>query len=191
MVPSGFWTPSATSQIRINGAQSLQPYGLRPAPSLSTLNPRRYRREPKTRYGMCWVDTFPVALAATSSGALRGAPKTYGKGTAVREREANRTLPRRGLFGKDAKQRFCLFKELCILALPLSHLFRESCRACPSPRGAGLPVRSRFCGKFVVQEAHIVGPQGIPGEKNHLGGAGRDTDSSGCHRRLARRVRAY
>src|SRR4029453_10324969 len=78
MVPSGFWTPSATSQIRINGAQSLQPYGLRPAPSLSTLNPRRCRREPKTRYGMCWVDTFPVALAATSNGALRGAPKTYG-----------------------------------------------------------------------------------------------------------------
>jgi hypothetical protein len=28
---------------------------------------------------MCWVDTFPVALAATSSGALRGAPKIYGK----------------------------------------------------------------------------------------------------------------
>jgi hypothetical protein len=77
-VPSDFSTPSATSQIRINGALSLQPYGLRPAPSLSTLNPRRYRREPKTRYGMCWVGTFPVALAATSSGALRGAPKTYG-----------------------------------------------------------------------------------------------------------------
>src|SRR6266853_1475158 len=79
MVPSGFSTPSATSQIRINGAQSLQPDGLRPAPSLSTLNPRRYRRKPKTRYGMCWVDTFPVALAATSSGALRGAPKIYAK----------------------------------------------------------------------------------------------------------------
>ena len=78
-MPSDFSTPSATSQIRINGALSLQPYGLRPAPSLSTLNPRRYRREPKTRYGMCWVDTFPVALAATSSGALRGAPKIYAK----------------------------------------------------------------------------------------------------------------
>src|SRR5262245_52689291 len=75
MVPSGFSTPSATSQIRINGAQSLQPVGLRPAPSLSTLNPRRYRCKPKTRYGMCWVGTFPVALAATSSSALRGAPK--------------------------------------------------------------------------------------------------------------------
>src|SRR4030095_9695789 len=78
MVPSGFSIPSATSQIRNNGAQSLQPDGLRPEPSLSTLSPRRYRREPKTRYGMCWVGTFPVALAATSSGALRGAPKTYG-----------------------------------------------------------------------------------------------------------------
>src|ERR1041385_619285 len=67
MVPSGFSIPSATSQIRNNGAQSLQPDGLRPAPSLSTLSPRRYRRRPKTRYGMCWVGTFPVALAATSS----------------------------------------------------------------------------------------------------------------------------
>src|SRR6516165_3554723 len=64
MVPSGFSIPSATSQIRNNGAQSLQPDGLRPAPSLSTLSPRRYRRKPKTRYGMCWVGTLPVALAA-------------------------------------------------------------------------------------------------------------------------------
>src|SRR5215471_7982925 len=105
MVPSGFSTPSATSQIRINGAQSLQPYGLRPAPSLSTLNPRRYRREPKTRYGMCWVDTFPVALAATSNGALRGAPKTYGKGATRREHEELPTLPRRSIFGKDVDAR--------------------------------------------------------------------------------------
>src|SRR5262247_3709394 len=79
MVPSGFSTPSATPQVRNNGAQSLQPYGLRPAPSLSTLSPRRYRRGPKTRYGMRWVGTFPVALAATSSGALRGALKTCDK----------------------------------------------------------------------------------------------------------------
>src|SRR6266850_3988385 len=79
MVPSSFSTPSATLQNRINGAQSRQPYGLRPAPSLSTLSPRRYRRKSKTRYGMCWVDTFPVALAAPRSGALRGAPKIYAK----------------------------------------------------------------------------------------------------------------
>src|SRR5262245_23297142 len=79
MVPSGFSIPSATSQIRNNGARSLQPDGLRPAPSLSTLSPRRYRREPKTRYGMCWVGTFPVALAATSSWAHRGGIKTFAK----------------------------------------------------------------------------------------------------------------
>jgi hypothetical protein len=38
--------------------------------------------------------------------------KTYGKGTAVREREENRTLPRIRLFGKDTDKIFRLFKEL-------------------------------------------------------------------------------
>jgi len=33
---------------------------------------------------MCWVGTLPVALAATSSEALRGAPKMYGKPPAYR-----------------------------------------------------------------------------------------------------------
>ena len=50
----------------VNEAQSLQPYGLRPTTSLSTLSPRCYQRKPKTRYGMCRVNTFPVALSATS-----------------------------------------------------------------------------------------------------------------------------
>ncbi len=50
----------------INGALSLQPDGLRPATSLSTLNLRCYQRKPKTRYRMRWVNTFPVALSATS-----------------------------------------------------------------------------------------------------------------------------
>jgi hypothetical protein len=49
-----------------NGAQSLQPDGLRPAASLSTLNLRCYQHKPKTRYRMRWVNTFPVALSATS-----------------------------------------------------------------------------------------------------------------------------
>ena len=59
---------------RYNGAQSLQPYGLRPTISLSTLNLRRYRRRLKTRYRVCWVNTSPVALSATSNQAPRGAP---------------------------------------------------------------------------------------------------------------------
>ena len=83
MGPSGFSTPSAASPIRVNGALSLQPYGLRPARSLSTLPPRRYQRAPKTRESMCWGDTLPVARAATSSSALRGAPKM--PATLVRE----------------------------------------------------------------------------------------------------------
>ena len=73
MVPSRVTSRSASSQ-RINGAQSPQPEGLRPATSLSTLDPGRYRPEPKTRYGVCWVGTSPVALTATSSPAPRGAP---------------------------------------------------------------------------------------------------------------------
>lgn len=59
----------------VNGAPSLQPEGLRPATSLSTLNSSRYRQEPKTRYGIRWVGAFPVALSATSGSALRGAPE--------------------------------------------------------------------------------------------------------------------
>ncbi len=63
-----FWLYDTISHpaININGAQSLQPKGLRPAASLSTLNSRRYRREPKARYRMCWVNTFLVVLSTTS-----------------------------------------------------------------------------------------------------------------------------
>ena len=44
------------------------------------------------------------------SGSIR--TKTYGKDTAGREYEEQHTLPRRYLFGKDAEERFCLFKDL-------------------------------------------------------------------------------
>ncbi len=50
----------------VNEAQSLQPYGLRPTTSLSTLSLGCYQRKLKTRYGVCWVNTSPVALSATS-----------------------------------------------------------------------------------------------------------------------------
>jgi hypothetical protein len=73
MVPSKNTNFSASSHAFINGAPSLQPEGLRPTTSLSTLDPCRYRHVPKTRYGVCWVGTFPVALAATSYPAPRGA----------------------------------------------------------------------------------------------------------------------
>jgi len=42
-------------------------HGLRPATSLSTLNPCRYRHVLKTRYGMRWVNAFPMELSSTSS----------------------------------------------------------------------------------------------------------------------------
>ena len=58
--------PQPPQKKLINGALSLQPDGLRPAKSLSTLNLRCYQRKPKTRYRMRWVNTFPVALSATS-----------------------------------------------------------------------------------------------------------------------------
>jgi hypothetical protein len=76
VVPSGLTTPSATSQDIRNGAQSPQPEGLRPAISLSTLDPCRYRPGPRTRYGVCWVRTSPVALSATNRPPPRGAPST-------------------------------------------------------------------------------------------------------------------
>ncbi len=50
----------------INGAQSLQPLGLRPIASLSTLDLWRYRQRPKTRYEMGWVGPFSVILSTTS-----------------------------------------------------------------------------------------------------------------------------
>ena len=55
MLPSGFPIPSTFPKTNINGAQSLQPGGLQPAASLSTLNRWRYRHRLKTRYAMHWV----------------------------------------------------------------------------------------------------------------------------------------
>ena len=75
VVSSEFLTSSTLLKKPVNGAQSLQPYGLRPAVSLSTLNSCRYRQKLKTRYEMCWVGTFSMALSATSGQAPRGAAK--------------------------------------------------------------------------------------------------------------------
>ncbi len=66
-----------TEEFReIIGAQLLQPFGLRPAPSLSTPNLRccQYAQD------SVWnapSHTFPVALSATSKWALRGAPEIF------------------------------------------------------------------------------------------------------------------
>jgi hypothetical protein len=66
--------------------------------------------------------------------------KTYGKDTAVREREEKQTLPRRSIFGKDIDERPRFFKELKVLVSPTEALFSgklsctaiaERCRALP------------------------------------------------------------
>ncbi len=57
----------------LNGARSLQPEGLRPTTSLSTLDPHGYPYQPKTRYQVRWVPASWAALSAASNTAPRGA----------------------------------------------------------------------------------------------------------------------
>ena len=57
----------------LNGALSLQPEGLRPTTSLSTLDPHGYPYRPKTRYQVRWVPASWAALSAASKTAPRGA----------------------------------------------------------------------------------------------------------------------
>jgi hypothetical protein len=57
----------------LNGALSLQPEGLRPTTSLSTLDPHGYPYRPKTRYQVRWVPASWAALSAASNTAPRGA----------------------------------------------------------------------------------------------------------------------
>ena len=62
----------------VNGAQSLQPEGLRPAPSLSTPDRCRCRHRPKTRYWVWRVIHFP---GGTSTRKQTGA--SWRTGTAI------------------------------------------------------------------------------------------------------------
>ena len=82
-VPDGvFWgiQPIDHPKSRFNGAQSLQPEGLRPTTSLSTLDPHGYPYQPKTRYQVRRVPASWAALSATSNTAPRGAQiRTYKK----------------------------------------------------------------------------------------------------------------
>ena len=55
------------------GVLSLQPLGLRPTASLSTLNLTCYQAKPKTRYGVWQVVTSPTVLSTVSSQAPRSA----------------------------------------------------------------------------------------------------------------------
>ena len=70
-----FWgiQPIDHPRSRFNGALSLQPEGLRPITSLSTLDPHRYPYRPKTRYQVRWVPASWAALSAASKTAPRGA----------------------------------------------------------------------------------------------------------------------
>ena len=75
-----FWgiQPIDHPRSRFNGALSLQPEGLRPITSLSTLDPHRYPYRPKTRYQVRWVPASWAAISAASKTAPRGAQiRTY------------------------------------------------------------------------------------------------------------------
>ena len=73
MVSSDKLTSSTLPQVSLTGLNhfSLTAYGL-PHPCLRLTSAVTDRR-PKTRYEICWVGTFSVALSATSEQALRGA----------------------------------------------------------------------------------------------------------------------
>ena len=67
-----------------NGALSLQPEGLRPITSLSTLDQHGYPYPPKTRYQVRWVPASWAALAAASKTAPRGAQEMISGGNRCR-----------------------------------------------------------------------------------------------------------
>ncbi len=73
MLSSGQLKPSTIPQRILNGALSLQPEGLRPTTSLSTLNRDGYPYRLKTRYQVRWVPASWAALSAASKTAPRGA----------------------------------------------------------------------------------------------------------------------
>jgi len=75
MLSSGYVKPSTIPQINLNGALSLQPEGLRPITSLSTLNRDGYPYRLKTRYQVRWVPASWAALSAASKTAPRGAQR--------------------------------------------------------------------------------------------------------------------
>ena len=54
---------------------------------------------------------------------VSGSTETYGKSATVREHEEKRTLPRRGLFGKDVDKSVRLFKYLGFGTLAAAHPF--------------------------------------------------------------------
>ena len=73
VMSSGSAKSSTIPQQILYGALSLQPKGLRPITSLSTLDPHGYPYRPKTRYQARWVSASWAALAAASKTAPRGA----------------------------------------------------------------------------------------------------------------------
>ena len=73
VMSSGSAKSSTIPQQILYGALSLQPKGLRPITSLSTLDPHGYPYRPKTRYQVRWVPASWAALSAASKTAPRGA----------------------------------------------------------------------------------------------------------------------
>ena len=69
--------PSTIPALELNGAQSLQPEGLRPTPSLPTLDCAVTGRQPKTRYRMRRVTASRAGLPSASTIAPRGAQPEF------------------------------------------------------------------------------------------------------------------
>jgi hypothetical protein len=98
MLSSGELKPSTIPLSNLDGALSLQPEGLRPITSLSTLDRYGYPYRPKTRYQARWVSASWAALAAASKTAPRGAQALDYKWAwhCIREAGAGSSQNRRG-----------------------------------------------------------------------------------------------
>ncbi len=103
MLSSGELKPSTIPLSNLDGALSLQPEGLRPITSLSTLDPQGYPYRPKTRYQVRWVPASWAALAAASKTAPRGAQVLDYKRVwhCIREAGAGSSQNRRGEFDQS------------------------------------------------------------------------------------------
>jgi len=120
MSDSVFWVCQVIDRPKycLNGALSLQPEGLRPITSLSTLDPHAYPYRPKTRYLVRWVPASWAALSAASNTAPRGARQ--GKFFEVAESNELKRVSRlqiRSYTGFPTYEMIRIFTSLFILAI--------------------------------------------------------------------------
>ena len=105
LVSSGLITPSTILKFDFNGAPSLQPEGLRPTLSLSTLDCAVTGQQPKTRYWVQRVITSQAGLPPASTSAPRGAQSSN-------PNSGKTSLP--DVYGKRGA---CRYHSLCVFQL--------------------------------------------------------------------------